>query len=81
MVSIVASCHGAKLRAHGARDFRSQQYVSQSGLKKCLFMRSSAPVFTRRKRKTHVNGLKKYLFVRINFHVVEPSTPLMLWKI
>jgi len=32
-------------------------------------------------RKTHMNGLKKCLFVRINFHVVEPSTPLMLWKI
>ena len=26
MISIVACCHGAKLCAHAARDFRSQQY-------------------------------------------------------
>ena len=26
MISIVACCHGAKLCAHTARDFRSQQY-------------------------------------------------------
>ena len=38
-------------------------------------------VSTQCKRKTHVNGLKKCLFVRINFHVVEPRTSLMLWKI
>jgi len=25
MISIVACCHGAKLCAHAARDFRSQQ--------------------------------------------------------
>jgi len=41
-------------------------------------MRSSALVFTQCKRKKHVNGLKKCLFVRINFHVGEPSIPLML---
>jgi len=27
MISIVACCHGAKLCAHAARDFRSQHYV------------------------------------------------------
>jgi len=27
VVSIVACCHGAKLCAHAARDFRSQQYL------------------------------------------------------
>jgi len=26
VISIVACCHGAKLCAHAARDFRSQQY-------------------------------------------------------
>jgi len=26
MISIVACCHSAKLCAHAARDFRSQQY-------------------------------------------------------
>jgi len=26
MISIVACCHNAKLCAHAARDFRSQQY-------------------------------------------------------
>jgi len=26
MISIVACCHGAKLCAHAARDFRSQRY-------------------------------------------------------
>ena len=26
MISVVACCHGAKLCAHAARDFRSQQY-------------------------------------------------------
>ena len=36
-----------------------------NGLKKCLCMRSSALVFTQCKRKTHANGLKKFLFVRI----------------
>ena len=27
VISIVACCHGAKLCAHAARDFRSQHYV------------------------------------------------------
>ena len=27
MIAIVACCHGAKLYAHAARDFRSQQYI------------------------------------------------------
>jgi len=29
MISIVACCSGAKLCAHAARDFRSQQHVSR----------------------------------------------------
>jgi len=29
----------------------------------------------------HVNRLKKCLFACINFHMVEPSAPLMLWMI
>jgi len=44
-------------------------------------MHGSALVVTQCKKKMHVNGLKKCLFVRINFHVIEPSTPLMFWKI
>jgi len=28
-----------------------------------------------------MNGLKKCLFVHINFNVVELSTPMMLWNI
>jgi len=41
-------------------------------------MRSNALVFAQSKRKNHMNGLKKCLFVRINFQVGEPSIPLML---
>jgi len=44
-------------------------------------MCSSAFVFTQCKRKKHVNGLKKCLFVHINFTVVESGTTLMLWSI
>jgi len=44
-------------------------------------MCSSALVFVQCNRKKHVNGLKKCLFVRINFHVVESNIPLMLWSI
>jgi len=60
---------------------RSAREKNVNGLKKCLCICSSALVFTQCKRKKHVNGLKKCLFVCINFYVVEPSTPLMLWKI
>jgi len=36
MTSIVACCHGAKLCAHAARDFRSQQYfVPRAGPSRC----------------------------------------------
>jgi len=51
-----------------------------SGLKKCLCVCVLSAFSMWCKRKTHMNGLKKCLFVRINFHVVEPRTPLMLWK-
>jgi len=44
-------------------------------------MCSSALVFMQCKRKKHVKGLKKCLFVHINIHLVESSTPLMLLSI
>jgi len=36
MISIVACCHGAKLCAHAARDFRSHQYLLEWRPKRCL---------------------------------------------
>jgi len=58
-----------------------QEKNAGSGLKKFLCMHISALVFTQWKRKKHVKRLKKRLFVRINFHVLEPGAPLMLWEI
>jgi len=32
MISIVACCHGAKLCAHAARHFRSQQFLAMGAI-------------------------------------------------
>ena len=41
MISIVACCHGAKLCAHAARDFRSQQQQWVGSINEVMNVKSS----------------------------------------
>jgi len=45
MISIVACCHGAKLCAHAARDFRSQHYHQDNCHPKGVVEREKFPYF------------------------------------
>ena len=87
MISIVACCHGAKLCAHAARDFRSQHYHqtvgAQGQVKLAKVAKKSGTYDITHKKSAH----PKQKFIRVetrrlaaSFYASTRPTALTKWE-